>query len=112
MGKEIRALAPAWLACLATLGVAVAMGQPSLAVAVLFLAPTVLGALSMGHEFSARTLSLLLSQPRRRERIFFLKFGVLVAAITTLSALELVLAGGRPVQDQPLMFVLPVLCGL
>jgi len=37
---------------------------------------------------------------------------VLVAAITTLSALELVLAGGRPVQDQPLMFVLPVLCGL
>ena len=49
-----------------------------------FFGAAALGALSIGHEYSHRTLTLLLAQPARRERLFLAKFGVLLAMLLTL----------------------------
>ena len=43
-----------------------------------------LGALSIGHEYTGRTLSLLLTLPARRERLLVTKLGVLVVMLLTL----------------------------
>ena len=70
----------------------------------------------MGHEYSGGTLSLLLSQPRRREHIYLLKLGVLVLLL-----LSLALCAHGPSASAPhlgsraragLVVVLPLLCGL
>src|SRR5205823_10542195 len=50
--KELRALAPGWLACFALFAAAAAVDQGwlrMLRIAAYFLGPTALGALSMGH---------------------------------------------------------------
>ena len=48
-----------------------------------------LGAQSFGHEYSHRTLGLLLSQPVDRRRLFFYKLAVLSVMLVTLT-------GGHP----------------
>jgi len=114
MKKEVRALAPGWLACLALFAAVALMDQPpshNLRLAAAFLGAIALGALSMGHEYSNGTLSLLLSQPRRRASILVLKLGGLAPILLTLSALGILLGGGSQ-HEQKLVFVLPVLCGL
>ncbi|HTL02779.1 MAG TPA: hypothetical protein VL243_11150, partial [Vicinamibacterales bacterium] len=76
VGKEVRALLPSWLACLALFVAATVVDQSwsrQLSVLVYFLGPVALGAFSLGHEYSGRTLSLLLSQPKRRENLILLK---------------------------------------
>jgi hypothetical protein len=94
-----------------------------LVIPVYFVGSIALGALSMGHEYSGGTLTLLLSQPRRREHLFLLKMGVLVLLLLTLSAvIWIMLASGAvrlPVllatgaeHWQGLVVVLPLLCGL
>ncbi len=45
-----------------------------------------LGAQSFGHEYSHRTLGLLLSQPADRRRLFLYKLGVLFVMLATLAA--------------------------
>jgi len=121
--KEFRALATPWLACFATLVAAAAFGGgPSLGLAVpaYFVGAVALGALSVGHEYSHRTIGLLLSLPVRRERLFLEKLGVLAALLLTLYAAAAVMmgdtarlhdAGGRAT-ERAAMLVLPVLCGL
>jgi ABC-type transport system involved in multi-copper enzyme maturation permease subunit len=126
MNKEIRAIAPGWLACIVSFGIAaLAAGGAwrGLVIPVYFLGSIALGALSMGHEYSGGTLTLLLSQPRRRESLFLLKMGVLGLLLLTLSAVAwmaslnapaaagfpaILRAGGAPWQT----FVIPLLCGL
>jgi hypothetical protein len=47
----------------------------------------VLGALPMGHEYTGRTLTLLLSLPADRRRLYLVKLGVLISMLLTLGAL-------------------------
>jgi hypothetical protein len=128
MTKEIRAIAPGWLACMASFAIAALAGDGGfrgLVIPVYFVGSIALGALSIGHEYSGGTLTLLLSQPRRRERLYLLKLGVLALLLLTLSAvagIALFAASGSmgvPVvfgvdagQWQVLELLVPLLCGL
>jgi hypothetical protein len=88
--KEIRALLPTWLACAVVLMVVTVLGQPRAYVAGVLacgFGAITLGALSFGHEYTHRTLTLLLSQPSSRARVFLVKFGVLIGMLLTLGAL-------------------------
>ena len=94
--KEIRALFPVWLACaVAIAGAAMLWGSGghrgrTLAAVPIFayvLGSVALGALSMGHEYTGRTLTLLLSLPADRRRLYLVKLGVLIAMLVTLGAL-------------------------
>ena len=87
--KELRALAPTWLAVAAAM-VAAEFGPVLLrgsGVPAYFIGAIALGAQAMGHEFSHRTWSMLLSQPVRRERILLVKLGVLAALLVSLAGL-------------------------
>jgi len=88
MAKEIRGLGPAWLACLVTLAVTAAVGGRlrALGLAGYCLGAVVLGALSVGHEYTSRTLTTFLSQPSKRERLFLEKLSILVAMLLVLLA--------------------------
>ena len=128
MSKEIRAIAPGWLICMAALLLLAVLDSgtsQALRFAIYFLTTISLGALSMGHEYSGATLTLLLSQPRRREHVFLLKLGVLAAMLLTLTALARITLfnasatlGLRPVAGvevdrwTDMALVVPLLCGL
>lgn len=122
--KEIRALWPTWLACMAAL-VAVRMLQDPKLYAVGLLAcgfgSVALGALSIGHEYTHRTLALLLTQPARRQRLLLIKLAVLAPMLLTIAALAWVavlnplqeLEGGRPWGANwsgPTVIIVPVIC--
>ena len=110
--KEIRALLPTWLACLTTIGAATIFTSGraltgvtqatvvSAGVIAYILGCAALGGLSIGHEYSNRTLPLLLSLPASRRRLFTVKLTVLTAMLLGLSVLamagvmERVLRGG------------------
>jgi ABC-2 family transporter protein len=85
--KEFRALAAPWLASLATIGAAAFLGGRwrVLVLPAYFLGAVALGALSMGHEYSHRTITLLLSQPVSRKRILADKLSVLAILLLTVS---------------------------
>lgn len=79
VAKEVRALLPLWLGILAALEIVPALGRwlsagpdsiQALELFVFGAASLLLGALSIGHEYSNRTLTLLLSQPVSRARVF------------------------------------------
>jgi hypothetical protein len=87
--KEIRALSLVWLATLvAMLGSALVGGGRFRAVGMsaYIFGTMALGALSVGHEYTHRTLGVLLTQPARREHLFLAKLGVLAAMLLTLYA--------------------------
>jgi hypothetical protein len=113
--KEFRALAPAWLGCLAIFTVSAALMAPgrsqALRVVVYVIGAIALGALSMGHEYSGGTLPLLLSQPRRRGNIWLLKLGVLGSLLLVLSGVEFALGVGGT-YSEGLLLAVPLLCGL
>jgi hypothetical protein len=87
--KEIRALLPTWLAGMLVLVAARLFGDPKFYVLGLLacgFAAVALGALSMGHEYTHRTLALLLVQPSARARLLLTKLIVLLPLLLTLSA--------------------------
>ena len=88
--KEVRALLFPWLACVLVMIVPTPVHAPryveGIQVIVYFLGAAVLGALSIGREYTEHTLGLLLSQPVGRKRLFLIKFGVLAAMLLTLCA--------------------------
>jgi len=87
--KEIRALLPTWLALTAAMGVVALIGDRrsyALGVLVYFLGSVALGAQSIGHEYTHHTLTLFLSQPARRGRLFLVKLTVLTTMLFTLAA--------------------------
>jgi len=113
VAKEIRALLPAWLASMAVVGAAGALGDSlirSLGMVTYGVASVALGAMSIGHEYTLRTLPLLLSQPSRRARVFVTKLSVLAVMLLTLAGV----AWGRVLHPSSgnATFVLTVLCGL
>lgn len=107
--KETRALLPIWLSAAAVIGAAAVAGAPDLVLRsarpsapdiytvvlpmagwlAFALGSVALGAFSIGHEYTHRTLSALLVQPRPRRALLATKAGVLVvhlAALTLLAA--------------------------
>jgi hypothetical protein len=100
--KEVRALAPVWLAgAAAMLALRLTGGRVfrGFELPAYVLGVAALGALSVGHEYTHRTISLLLSQPVRRERVLFLKLGVLAPMLLALSAVASLVLPFRPGVD-------------
>ena len=115
LSKEIRALAPLWLGCIAIVW-AGGLGDPFLFRAGFLsylLGSAALGALSIGHEYTNRTLPLLLSIPVSRRRVFALKASVLVTMLLTLAVIALarlpVTRVGRDLKDTALVGTLALL---
>ena len=115
LSKEIRALAPLWLGCAAIVW-AGGLGDPFLFRAGFLsylLGSASLGALSIGHEYTNRTLPLLLSGPVSRRRIFAIKASVLVTMLLSLSAVAVarlpVTPVGRDLKDTALVGALTLL---
>ena len=88
--KEIRALWPVWAACVAAIvagGFVDGINAMSAAVLAYVLGSVALGALSIGHEYTNRTLTQLLSLPADRRRLYLVKLGVLIPMLLSLGAL-------------------------
>jgi hypothetical protein len=120
VSKEVRALLPTYGAAM----IAVVLGSVGetyflIASGLLgfALGSVTLGAQSFGHEYSHRTLGLLLSQPRDRRRLFLDKLLVLSAMLATLTSAALLLfdetlrRASSP-HTEPAMLVLAAACGL
>jgi hypothetical protein len=86
--KEIRALLPAWIGAALAIGAAVPSGGRSHELGLIAYAfgSVVLGAQSVGHEYTHRTLAQLLSQPWSRRRILAVKLAVVTTMVATLAA--------------------------
>ena len=88
VSKEVRALAVPWLACIVAMIVPAVVYSPGIfggvSVAAYVLGAAALGALSIGHEYTGRTLDLLLTLPARRERLLLFKLGALAAMLLAL----------------------------
>jgi ABC-type transport system involved in multi-copper enzyme maturation permease subunit len=90
MVKEVRALLPTWTAAAGAVGVAAIVsnyGYRPLAVLAFAIGCFALGAQSVGHEYTQRTMGLLLSQPIHRWRVMAVKLAVLTAMLLSLAAL-------------------------
>lgn len=92
--KELRALLPIWLACLgafaclaAARAAALISGGSAHGSGLLIFVPTAiaLGAFSIGHEYTCRTLPQLLSQPGNRASVLVTKLAVVAAMLITLA---------------------------
>lgn len=119
LSKEVRALALPWLVCVACMLAITVSNSPHLlgplAVIAYLVGMVALGALSIGHEYTGRTISLLLTLPARRERLFATKLGVLTAMLLTLwlVADAFVFRGmPAPAAEKQMVQLIPVVCGL
>ncbi len=113
--KEIRALLPLWV------GSVVVIWMGGYGEAILFragfvtylLGSAALGALSIGHEYTNRTLPLLLSSPVSRRRIFAVKASVLLPMLLSLAAMAMTRlpmhTAGRELKDTTVLTVLSLL---
>jgi hypothetical protein len=88
LANETRALLPMWLACVVAATVAGASGRDSrlLSLIAIGTATIALGAQSIGHEYSHRTIGLMLMLPVSRRRLLAVKLGVLGAMLLLLVA--------------------------
>ena len=86
--KEFRALVPIWIASAVAIAAAVLSGplNHELGLIAYGFGSVTLGAQSIGHEYTGRTLTLLLSQPWSRRRLLLLKLAVLTVMLLTLAA--------------------------
>lgn len=117
--KEVRALLPPWLASTFGVGAAAIVDPPAIVPGVFAcaLGAIAIGAPSIGHEYSHRTLGLLLSQPCDRRRTYLTKLGVLAGMLLTLGAVAWIAlaAGTGPVRlslwDPPRVVLLAALFG-
>jgi hypothetical protein len=90
VAKEIRALLLPWLGCMALLGAGTLMDTRvpgPYFILVVVGGACALGALSLGHEYMAATLSSMLAQPVGRVRVLAVKTVVLVAMLAALFTL-------------------------
>jgi len=87
VAKEIRALLPAWFATLCAMaGAALSLPRGhTLGLFAYGFGSIALGAQSVGHEYTHRTLPLLLAQPASRRRLFLVKLGALTVMMLTLA---------------------------
>jgi hypothetical protein len=118
--KEIRALFPTYAAILiAVVAGSFADSHTLIATGLLAYAfgSVALGAQSFGHEYSHRTLALLLSQPTDRRRLYLYKLGVLFVMLATLAVATVLLFRDAmklaySPHTEPSMLVLAAACGL
>jgi hypothetical protein len=118
--KEVRALLPTYCAALFLVVIGSFTNSHTMIAAGLLgfaFGSVALGAQSFGHEYTHRTLGLLLSQPLDRRRLFFYKVAVLSVMLTTLTATTLVmyhelLRRAASPHTEPAMLVLAAACGL
>ena len=92
--KEARALLPMWAACAGTLIAVSYLGDRRLldgSVLVYLLGSLALASWSIGHEYTHRTLPILLSLPAARPRLLLAKLAVVIPLLVMLSALALAL---------------------
>jgi hypothetical protein len=118
--KEVRGLGPTWLTAAALL---VAVGFLETGVVLFYVgACALLGALSIGQEFTDRTLAGLLAQPAARSSVLLHKLGVVAVMLLALGGLAWAygltpLAVARALPEisptgRVLLIVLPVLGGV
>jgi hypothetical protein len=119
VSKEVRALALPWLACAACMLVIGVTDAPylfgPLAIIAYLVGTVALGALSIGHEYTGRTLSLLLTLPTRRERLLTTKLGVLTVMLLTMWAVaDALLFSGMPAPaaEKRMIALIPLACAL
>lgn len=97
--KEVGALLPMWIACMVAL-VAAAVTREGIVIAAATAAYAVgsiaLGAHAIGHEYSHRTLAILLSQPVERRRLYLTKMGITAVLLAALAAAAWVLLFDTP----------------
>ena len=112
VGKEARAQAPVLAASLLAVAAAAAFTRFRMFGPYAYLlGAAALGALSIGHEYSHRTLGTLLAQPVPRLRLLLAKLAVLTPMLIVLSAVAVAVTEMRA--DAALAYaVLPVLAGL
>ena len=118
--KEIRALLPLWFGCVVVVWAGGLADRSRFLFRAAFLSyllgSAALGALSIGHEYTNRTLPSLLSLPGSRRRVFALKAGVLLAMLISLAALALgrlpVSPAGREMQDTTVVGLVSLLGSL
>ena len=113
--KEIRALLPLWVGCVTIVwsgGLAAPFWFRTGFLAYL-LGSAALGALSIGHEYTNRTLPLLLSAPISRQRMFAVKASVLIPMLVILATIAIVrlpaAPAGRELKDTALVGTLALL---
>jgi hypothetical protein len=114
VAKEVRALLPVWLGSLAAVAAAAAVGDGTpqdLGKLAYGAACAALGALSIGHEYTNRTMATLLAQPVSRARLFLIKQSVLAVMLVTLAAVAWTTVL-QPSRTTAMVFVLSVLCAL
>jgi len=119
VSKEIRALLPLWLGCVVIVWAGGIHDGDLLflraGIVMYILGSAALGALSVGHEYTNRTLSLLLSVPTSRRRLFAIKTSVLLVMLVSLAAVALarlpVTPAGREMQDTAVVGTMSFLGG-
>jgi ABC-type transport system involved in multi-copper enzyme maturation permease subunit len=114
--KEARALLPMWAACagiLAAIGVSGDRGFAEAGRLVFFMGSVGLAAWSIGHEYTHRTVPLMLSLPAARQRLLLVKLGVATVLLLALTAVVLVTLPSGPGFDRAeLMPLLSTLCAV
>ena len=114
VAKEVRALLPVWLGSIAAIYLFAAVGGATsrdLGMLAYGAACAALGALSIGHEYSYRTLPMLLSHPASRARILLVKLAVLAVMLIALSSVAW-RTGVIPTRAAAPIVGLSVLCAL
>lgn len=86
IAKEFRALAPVWAAAAAAVLTAAAFRElRPFSLPAFFIGAIALGAISMGHEYSHRTVGLMLTLPVARRRVLLAKLSVLATLLLALA---------------------------
>ena len=88
VAKEVRALLTLWLGCLGLVGAGAAVSDGTLhsfGILIYCAGSVALGALAIGHEYTHRTLPLLLCQPASRARFLLVKLLVLAVMLLILA---------------------------